>query len=164
MDWLRARRVSQPPPAEPHDLVPIRLYSADAAFAASMDPAGERLSDMLQRGDELSILPEGADHRDPEAWLSVNLDLLLLVVPPPHVSRPELRLHRQRQAVQIRTGPYLVSGTAHLKPGYAQDAFVRARQPFLPLTDAVIEREAEAPEHVEVVIVNLALMEQFREL
>jgi hypothetical protein len=129
-----------------------------------MDPAGERLSDMLQRGDELAVLPDGADYRDPEAWLSVNLDLLLLVVPPPHVSRPELRLHRQRQAVQVRTGPYLVSGTAHLKPGYGQDAFVRARQPFLPLTEAVIERADEEPERVAVVIVNVALTEEFLEL
>lgn len=165
MDWLLGRRsASEPPRVEPPELQPIRLYSSDTVFAAWVHPAGERITDILQRGDELPVLPEGADHQDPDAWLAVNLSALLLVVPPPHVSQPEQRLHRQREAVQIRIGPYRVSGTAHLRPGHGQDPFVRATQPFLPLTDAVVQRDDDPPERLEVVIVNLRFVEDFQEV
>lgn len=165
MDWLLGRRsVSEPPKVEPPELQPIRLYSSETVFAASVHPAGERLTDILQRGDEVLVLPEGADHQDPDAWLAVNPDALLAVVPPPHVSQPELRLHRQRESVQIRTGPYRISGTAHLRPGHEQDPFVRATRPFLPLTDALVQRDDEPPERFDVVIVNLRLMEDFQQV
>lgn len=165
MDWLfRRRSAPEPPEVEPPELQPIRLYSSETVFAAWVHPAGERITDILQRGDELAVLPDGADYRDPDAWLVVNPDALLAVVPPPHVSPPELRLHRQREAVQIRTGPYLISGTAHLRPGQEQDPFIRATQPFLPLTDALVQRDDDPPEQFDVVIVNLRLMEDFREV
>jgi len=165
MDWLLGRRrASEPPNVEPPELQPIHLYSSDAMFAGWVHTAGERITDILHRGDELAVLPEGADHQDPDAWLAVNPDALLAVVPPPHLSRPELRLHRQREAILIRTGPYRISGTAHLKPGHGQDPFVRATQPFLPLTDALVQRDEEQPERFDVVIVNLRLMEEFQEL
>jgi hypothetical protein len=165
MDWLLGRRrASEPPRVEPPDLQPIRLYSAETVFAASVHPGGERITDILQRGDELLVLPQGADHQDPDAWLAVNPDALLAVVPPPHVSPPELRLHRQREEVEIRTGPYRITGTAHLRPGQEQDPFVRATRPFLPLTDALVQRADGPPERFDVVIVNLRLMQGFQEV
>ncbi len=165
MDWLLGRRrASEAPKVEPPELQPIRLYSSDTVFAASVHPAGERVTDILQRGDELLVLPEGADHQDPEAWLAVNPDALLVVVPPPHVSAPELRLHRQRETVQIRSGPYRISGTAHLRPGQERDRLLRATRPFLPLTDALVQHDDDPPERFDVVIVNLRLTEEFQEL
>ncbi len=165
MDWLLGRRRrSEPPKVEPPELQPIRLYSSDVVFAASVHPAGERITDILQRGDELLVLPAGGDHGDADAWLAVNPDALLAIVPPPHVSPPELRLHRQREAVEIRTGPYRISGTAHLRPGQERDPLLRATRPFLPLTDAQVQRDDEPPERFEVVIVNLRLMEDFQEV
>lgn len=165
MDWLVGRRrTSESPKVELTELQPIRLYSADMVFAASVDPAGERITDILQRGQELLVLPEGADHQDPEAWLAVNPDALLAVVPPPHVSPRELRLQRQREAVQIQSGPFRISGTAYLRPGQENDPLLRATRPFLPLTDALVQRDDDPPERFEVVIVNLRLIEDFREL
>lgn len=165
MDWLLGRRrTSEPPKVELPELQPIRLYSLDTVFAASVHPGGQRITDILQGGHELLVLPDGADHLDPEAWLAVNPDALLAVVPPPHVSPPELRLHRQQEAVEIRSGPYRISGTAYLRPGQENDPLLRATRPFLPLTDALVQRDDEPPERLDVVIVNLRLMESFREL
>lgn len=165
MDRIFRRRESPavPPPPEA-ELQPIRLYSSDGTWVCWVRPGGERVTDILQRPEGLVVLPDGAVESDPEAWLPVDVDALLLVVPPPHTSRPELRVHRQRQEVAVRIGPYRVFGTAHLKPGYAQDPFLRATQPFLPLTDAVVERDDAPPERFDVVIVNQRLVEDFREV
>lgn len=159
------RRTSQPQAQKAgHALQPIRLYSAELALSAWVDPANERITDILSRGDELAVLPEGRDPGDPDAWVSVNADDLLLVVPPPHTSPPELRMHRQRQRVLARVEPYVVTGTAHLKPGEAEDPFLRATRPFLPLTDAVIEQAETPPAQLEVVIVNFRHLTELREL
>ena len=143
-------------------LEPIRIFTRDIVVAGSVRPSDERMTDRLHRGQELAVLPEGADPSAAESWISLAASDVLMVIPPPHVSPPEKRLHRQTQQVLIRIGQYMVSGTAHLKPGFEQDLFLRATQPFLPLTDAVIATEdGEAP--YDVVIVNLAEVEEMRE-
>lgn len=163
MDWLLRRRTDAASrPAAGRELLPIRLYAAEAVVPARVAPEGERITDILRRGEELSILPDGRDPDDAEAWMSVNAEAMLLVVPPPHVSRPELRVHRHRERVELRIGPYGVTGTAHLRPGEEDDPFLRATQPFLPLTEAVIEQSGEPPEPVEVVIVNFRRIDEFR--
>lgn len=164
MDWFKGRGGGEPRPATLRELQPIQLYAADAVITGWVDPAGQRMTDILQRVDELAILPDGADPENPDEWRTVNPEQCLIVVPPPHVSPPELRVHRPRQAVQVAIGPYAISGTAHLKAGHGEDLFFRATHPFLPLTDAVVERAGASPELHEVVIVNLRLVESFREV
>lgn len=164
MDWLLRRRTApEAPPAEP-ELQPIALYGEQGQVSGWTDPAGERVTDILQRGDELMILPDGANRANPEDWKAVDTDALLLVVPPPHTSAPELRLQRQRQAVRIRVGPYVVHGTAHLRPGQAEDPYLRATQPYLPLTEAIIEQAGQPEQRVPVVIVNFRRIDEFREI
>lgn len=168
MDWLRGRRDEpepEPAPAPaPSRLLPILLYTADLVVPGRCDPGEERVTDILSRGDELPVLPDGRDPHDPGHWLSVDTDSVLLIVPPPHVSRPELRVHRHRQEVLVRIGPYLVTGTAHLRPGEGEDPFLRATRPFLPLTDAVVEQPGQPPERVEVIIANFRKIEELREI
>lgn len=153
----------EPAPSEAAPaLEPIRIYTRDIVVGGWVRPSEERMTDLLQRGQELAVLPEGADPEAAESWISLAATGVLMVVPPPHVSPPEKRLHRQTQRVMVRIGGYVVSGTAHLKPGFEQDLFLRATQPFLPLTDAIIAtEEGEAP--FAVVIVNLAEVEEMRE-
>ncbi len=163
MDWLLRRKGdAEPSPPAGRELLPIRLYAADTVVPAHVAPEGERITDILRRGDELSVLPDGRDPDEPDGWMSVNPEAMLLVVPPPHVSHPELRVHRHRETVQVRIGPYRVTGTAHLRPGEEDDPYLRATQPFLPLTDAVIEQPEAPPEPVEVVIVNFRRIDEFR--
>jgi hypothetical protein len=164
MDWLRGNREQDDEAAPARTLLPIRLYTADLVVPGRCDPGDERVTDILARGDDLAILPDGRDPDEPGTWIRADPDSILLIVPPPHVSRPELRMHRQRQQVQLRIGPYLVTGTAHLRPGEGEDPFFRATQPYLPLTDAVIEQADQPPEQVEVVIATFRKIEEFREV
>jgi hypothetical protein len=165
MDWLRGgRREPEPEVPAPRELLPIRLYAADVVVPGRCEPGDERVTDILGRGDELPVVPDGRDPADPDSWITVDTDAVLLIVPPPHVSRPEARVHRQRQGVQLRIGPYIVTGTAHLRPGESADPFLRATQPFLPLTEAMIAQEGAAPEQVEVIIANFRKIEELREI
>lgn len=146
-------------PASDAELQPMRVYTRDIVVAGHVRATDERMTDILQRGDEVAFLPDGADGSDPAAWMALLPKSVLILVPPPHVSPPEKRLHRQTQRVVIRIGPYIVTGTAHLRPGYEQDLFLRATQPFLPLTDAVIASEVGEITD-DVVIVNLGEVEE----
>lgn len=139
------------------DLQPIRLYLQEMVLVASVSPGDERMTDILQAGGDLPILPGGAEARDPDAWLKIPIDDVLLVVPPRHVSAPEKRVQRQHHEVRFKVGSWVVEGTAHLKPGAELDAMLLSTQPFLPLTDVTIWAPdvAGSEERHEVAIVNL---------
>jgi hypothetical protein len=159
---FRPREAKPAPKLSPPGLEPIRVYARDIEVSGWVTPSGERITDILHRGEPLSFLPEAADASDPASWLELQSASVLIVVPPPHTSPPERRLHRQTQQVRIRVGPYVVVGTAHLRPGFEQDLMLRATQPFLPLTDAYVSSEAGEVRY-EVVIVNLGEVEELAE-
>jgi hypothetical protein len=140
-------------------LEPIRIVLAEGERRGWVRTEGQRMTDILQSGEPFAFLDGSLD---PAAWLEVFPDEVLLVVPPPHVSAPDLRLPRNRTEVTIRVGDYRVLGTAHLRPGEQDDPMLRATRRFLPLTDAVVSRGDEAEEPLEVVIVNLRRVDEFR--
>jgi hypothetical protein len=142
-------------------LLPLRLITAEAEIHGHVSPGGERVTDILQRGDPFRILPAGADHV-PESWLEISPAEIQIVVPPPFVSPPERRLARQQSTVLVRAGEYEVSGTAHLVPGSEGDVMSRSSRPFLPLTDVTLFAPGAEPERLEVVIVNLRLTSEYR--
>jgi len=155
MGWpFRKQEESSPPPPPP--LEPIRIYTDSAELDGSVITGGERMTDILARGDELSFLPRGADRDRPEAWVALFPNDMRIMVPPPHVSDPEQRQPRERQEVTLTIGEFRVTGIAHLRPGVERDVYLRTTQPFLPLTEATLMRSdgAGAQQH-EVVIVNL---------
>ena len=137
------------------DLQPIRLYLAEMVLAASVGPGDERMTDILNRGGVLAVLPYGAEGFQAGDWMSVQIDDLEMVVPPRHLSPPEKRIERDRHEVRMRIGGWQVTGTAHLKPGAEQDALLLSTHPFLPLTDVTMWSPDGIPETQEVVIVNL---------
>lgn len=141
-------------PEAPH-LQPIRLYLAEMVLVGSLDPGGERMTDILNRGGELAVLPSGADGFQARDWMSVHIDDLEMVVPPPHVSPPDKRIERDRHPVRLRIGDWQLSGTAHLKPGAEQDALLLSTHPFLPLTEVRMWSPDGIPETQDIVIVNL---------
>ena len=117
--------------------------------------AGERLTDVLQHADELSVLPGEADRDRPEAWIRIAVGQILLMVPPPHVSPPERRESRERQRVALNIGDYRVTGIAHLRAGLERDVYLRATRPFLPLTEATLaSADGSNAVEYEVLIVN----------
>jgi len=138
------------------DLQPIRLYLTEMVLVASVSPGDERLTDILNNGGELAVLPHGAEGFQAQDWMSVQIDDLEMVVPPRHVSPPEKRTERDRHPVRMRIGEWQLAGTAHLKPGAEQDALLLSTHPFLPLTDVTMwSSDSPAPEMLDVIIVNL---------
>jgi hypothetical protein len=129
-----------------------------------MDLAGwvqtgdRRMTDILQSGEPFSFLPASAN---PTEWIEVLPDDTVLVVPPPHVSSPDLRVPRHRHEVSIRAGEYRVTGTAHMRPGEQDDPIMRAQRRFLPLTNASFVRGDGPVESAEVAIVNLRRVSEF---
>ena len=143
-------------------LEPIRIVLADRLLDGWTRTHGQRMTDILQRREPVAFLP--ADARG-DAWIEFEPSQVLLVVPPPHVSAPEVRVHRQRHEVFLRVGAWVVSGTAHLRPGEGTDYYMRATRPFLPLTGATFIGPRDGyPHEVETLIVNLARVEEFREI
>jgi hypothetical protein len=153
MRWpFSGRKEDAPPPQPP--LEPIRIYANEVVLDGWITTNGQRVTDLLQHNEELAFLPAGADRNRPGAWIAVPTNSMLLVIPPPHVSAPERRQSRERQEVTFNTGSYRVTGIAHLRPGLERDVYLRATQPFLPLTSATVI-EADGPVEYDVVIVNL---------
>jgi hypothetical protein len=150
----------QQPEAEPvRRLAPIRIFGADTEVRGWVLGRDERMTDVLQRGEELSFLPDGA-RDEPESWIRLAPDEMRLVIPPPHVSALQLRVPLPLQPVSIRIGAFRVEGTARLRAGQEHDPFPRASHPFLPLTHGTLLGPDRDPEPVEVVIVNLRWAEE----
>ncbi len=139
-------------------LEPIRLILEDADLSGWVHVEGQRMSDILQAGEPFAFLPAGIDDAQ---WSDVFPDETVLVVPPPHVSPPELRVPRNQHQVFIRAGRFRVEGTAHLRPGEQDDPILRAMRRFLPLTEATFAVDEGADERAEVVIVNLRRVDDF---
>jgi hypothetical protein len=140
------------------DLEPIRLVTEELDLTGWVRKQDQRMTDILQSGEPFSFLPAGAN----QGWTEVFPDELTLVVPPPHVSPPAVRLPTNQHGVMIRTGSYQVAGTAHLRPGELDDPILRATRRFLPLTKATF-RHGDGPDQTaEVVIVNLRRVEDFQ--
>jgi hypothetical protein len=140
------------------DPQPIRLIFEAADLSGWVYTHGQRMTDVLQAGEPFSFLPRGGD---PSKWIEVLPDDTLLVVPPPHVSEPELRERGNQTAVEIRAGEYRITGTAHMRPGEQDYPMLRATRRFLPLTAATFGREGEAEEQADVVIVNQRRTSEF---
>lgn len=140
------------------DLEPIRLVTDDLDLTGWVRTGGQRMTDILQAGEAFMFLPAGVN----QGWTEVFPDELTLVVPPPHVSPPAVRLPTNQHPVLVRAGGYLISGTANMRPGELDDPILRATRRFLPLTHASFGRGDAAADEVEVVIVNLRRVEDLQ--
>lgn len=146
--WLRGREDETATDAAPLD--PIRIFTAEIELSGSVAPSGQRITDLLLRGQDLAFLPAGAEPR-PEHWVSVAAADILFVVPPP-LPRSRKRPRRARtRATTVAIGPYRITGAAYLESD-------RSPEPpaFLPLTGATVVGDDAQPLTFEVVIVNLA--------
>lgn len=148
MRWLRGRE--RAPSTDDASLAPIRIFTPDLELAGFVAPTGQRITDLLLRGQDLAFLPGGAAPR-PENWVMVAATDVLFVVPPPLSPA-----RRQPDAggtfpVGVAIGPYQIRGAAH-PPGEGGSS----HRGFLPLTGATIQRQGAREEPVDVVIVNMA--------
>jgi hypothetical protein len=143
-------------------LEPIRIATDVIELNGSVAPTGQRITDMLLRGQDVAFLPRGADPA-PETWIAVAPADILWVVPPPLPQRRGWRSTLGEAQLHVRIGPYRLIGCAYLAPGTHLDHRLAVAHPFLPLTAASIGRDGdERIEDVEVVIVNLARASEHR--
>jgi hypothetical protein len=158
MRWLRSGKQREKGPDQA--LEPVRILTPDLALDGFVAPAGQRITDILLRGQDLAFLPAGANPK-PGNWVFIAPSDLLVVIPPPLQKRRDWREPVARAAASVVIGPYRVRGTAHLRPGERLDREFSARQPFLPLTEADIQWEDGRTERVGVAIVSLDNAAQF---
>lgn len=158
MRWLRRRERTTK--AENPRLASIRIFTNDLELRGRVAPAGQRITDLLLRGQDLAFLPAGAEPT-PEHWLAVATSDILFVVPPPLPPRSTSGPPQNVRQISVIVGPYRITGTAHLESDATLDAAFAARQPFLPLTSAVILHGGAPDEALDVVIVNLAASSRF---
>ena len=142
----------------PGDLAPVRIFTVDTIIEAWIDlPGGQRLSDILNVEELLSV---SRVPRDPTAshWFVLERDQMLLVVPPPHISDRTARLHRVKRRILVHSGDYEVKGMVHMIAGIGLDPYLaRSRQHFLPLTDAWVTstEQTEVNEQHPALLVNV---------
>ena len=155
-EWLPYRTAQPVPPVG--GLAAIRIYTQhDLVIDGWTRVGSQRLSDVLNGEDALSVSRVAEDPTD-EDWQAIDRDEMMLVVAPPHSSPRQLRVHRQKREMTARSDHYAIEGTVHLLPGNALDRMVlRTRQHFLPITDAVVETAAAPGETSwhETVLLNI---------
>jgi hypothetical protein len=147
MPWLRG--ATEAAPRESRELAPIRIFTDLIELTGFVAPAGQRITDILLRGQDVAFLPAGAQ-AEPENWILISPTEILFVAPPPLAPRAPWRERRDRRAISLCVGRYRVKGTAHLAAG-VEPSQLTTRPGFLPLTDARV-----GDERFSVVIVNLA--------
>ena len=152
MRWLRG---SEPTTPGTGDLSPVRIFTDALELRGFIAPTGQRVTDMLLRGQDLAFLPEGAEP-SPEAWVSVAPGDVLFVVPPPLTNSAPLPNEFHVVDVTVTIGDHRITGSIHLRPDERIGPDLARRQPFLPMTRATLASPQGAPERVDVVIVNLA--------
>ena len=152
MRWMRG---SETTTRGTEDLSRVRIFTDELELHGFIAPTGQRVTDMLLRGQDLAFLPDGADPA-PEAWVSVAPGDVLFVVPPPLASPLAVPDEYRLVEVTLAVGNHRITGSIHLREGERIGADLARRQPFLPMTRATLESPQGSPEQVDVVIVNLA--------
>jgi len=160
MFWKRKAQNRDRDPAIPGavggKLAPIRIFTADATVDGWVDLAGQRLSDVLN-GEELLSVSRTPDATERD-WQAYERDHLLLVVPPPLIADQRLRRHRVKRRLVAKSGQYVVRGLVHMIAGIELDPFLaRSRQHFLPITEAWItnSHRPEVDEEHPSLLVNV---------
>jgi hypothetical protein len=138
-------------------LAPVRIYTVDTTIDGWVYLTGQRLSDVLNVEDLLSVAMVSSQPSDQD-WIAIERADALLVVPPPQVADLRLRRHRVKRDILVLSGHYVVRGLVHMMPGIQLDHFLaRSRQHFLPLTDTLVtsSERTEIEDRKPALLVNV---------
>ena len=138
-------------------LAPVRVYTADATIDGWVYLAGQRLSDVLNVEELLSVssIPIRPGQHD---WVAMERSEALLVAAPPRIADRRLRSHRVKRNILVLSGHYVVRGLVHMMPGIELDHFLaRSGQHFLPLTDTLVtsSQRSEIEDRHPALLVNV---------
>ncbi|MEO8208895.1 MAG: hypothetical protein ABI598_07645 [Chloroflexota bacterium] len=152
------------PPAAELELV---AYGEDVRLSGSIRMETSRLTDLLNGFDEYlledvlaSSISDGGVARASEVLIPRS-ELLLV-----HATGPRgdvrLRTRTIERGMNLKVGPYLVTGNVHTVAGMDPILDFRRRRSMVPLTDASIEYlsgDGPVVAHVDFVVVNRAAVE-----
>jgi hypothetical protein len=158
-------------PVETPGMVELHAYGADCRVFGAVGLEDARLSDQLNRTNELHIrdvriedLIDGHMVEMPELVVAhEELCAVIAAGPRGDVAR---RLTTRTARVEIETGPYRVEGWVHGPPGGNPFASVLRRGTWVPLTQTVVtyrRGDEDAWERIATLLVNRHLMRLFRE-
>ena len=153
----------------PASVVRVEILTESGEESLEIEDPRRRMTDVLNGEDILTgrrLTDEGEVPSPAAKWEVIDIDSLLVVVPPEHSTDSRQRLHRPGHPVRLRVGPYLVEGLAHVPPGAQATAFLQRHGPrFVALTRATItavDRDRPA-KSVRVAIINLRQAESLAE-
>jgi len=126
-------------------LIDFVAYCRESLLAGSLRLDADRLTDLLNRTDELElidVLALGLDGGSAEAdrVLVPSSELLAVKAGAPR-GRASRRLPTRQVAVGAAAGPYAIHGYMHGRPGADPMIHLGRRPPMIPLTDATIAYE-----------------------
>lgn len=132
---------------------PVAVFQINSILEGWIPRHNSRVSDGLNAAERMRV-QTATDDGGPGDWIDLDLDevIAVAVAPrPPSPARVSGRLH----AVEVRAGPYRVSGTAHMPLGADPSRFVGSTsRRWLPLTGCTVATAVDEWA-VDVVIVNL---------
>jgi hypothetical protein len=142
-------------------------FAGDCTISGKMTMFGERLSDFLNGQErfrihhvELESLEDG--HKVAVDSVSIVREDLFAVVATGPRGAEKQRVASQTNRLQISTGPYLILGRLHTKPGTDALASVLKREQMIPLTNVTIAYEMAGKfvaRDLGAIIVNRMLVE-----
>jgi hypothetical protein len=126
-------------------LIDFVAYGLESLLAGLLRLEADRLTDLLNRSDELElidVLALGLDGGSAEADRVVvpRSELLAVKAGAPR-GRTTRRLPTRKVAVGAAAGPYAMHGYIHGRPGADPMSNLDRRPPMIPLTDATIAYE-----------------------
>lgn len=137
------------------DPEPLAVFQIEGIVEGWVPWQERRVSDGLNAGEPLRVQTANPDGT-PGTWVELDLDDVIAVAPSPRSTPSPGRLARRQHAVEVRAGPYVVNGIAHMPPGADPGRYARSTsRRWLPLTQCTVA-SGDEKWAVEVVIVNLA--------
>ena len=147
--------------------IDFRGYAGDCTLTGQIELEGERLSDALNRSDQLvvhdAVLCALANGRELAVGLVVlgREDLFAVEAEAP-AGDDRRRVRTVRHAMRAHAGPYVIFGEIHALPGVAPQRIFAERRAMTPLTNCVIVFErngAKQTRRAPLVLVNGQLLE-----
>jgi hypothetical protein len=137
------------PAPSPAPTGPTILLTGDGWLVGHLVDAPGRVSDALVARTSVGLMTD-------DGFREVDREEVLLVVPPPCATPPELRVLKRRVPVDIElTAGMRLTGLCHVRPGGTLwDTWQRSPSGFAALTDAVIGFPDGTSETAEVVLVS----------
>lgn len=142
-------------------------FAGDCTITGKMTMFGDRLTDFLNGQERFRIHHVALESLEDGHTVSVDSasidrdDLYAVVATGPRGAEKQ-RVQVQTNRVQISTGPYLILGRFHTRPGIDAMASVLKREQMIPFTDVTIAYEMAGKfiaRDLDAIIVNRMLVE-----